>query len=408
MEAAFRTCNLALLLGAGDDAPNRTVLDWLAAEARFVLDHLERTSRNNHYLVDLVALLIASHVLPFLTPREESALHASFREVLRDQFLADGADFEASTGYHFLAMEALAAAALVNPEAAAIVQDEAAWIPRAIALMRLLLDDEGGILQIGDDDGSSCFWPLAASRVRAFQCAFCERAFGSAPSTLGATEYYPQFGLAIADRGPARIFLYGTQNRQNGKGGHAHNDKLAFALSLAGHPVFIDSGTFRYRRGRNRFRSAEAHGTLVINGREPCPLDRGAFCLPDTAMAEVKIDGPDLWTGTAMYAGARFRRRIHLLPDRVRVEDRLTDRPSSCRATSQLIVAPGLQPVCGSPGLVAIHTPNGRTVVLRSGGEVRIVPHCVCPRYDQPVRTVKIQSVWPPEAQEINWEVQWN
>lgn len=53
-------------------------------------------------------------------------------------------------------------------------------------------------------------------------------------------------------------------------GGHAHADALNFVLSISGHPVLVDSGTYNYisdPEARNMFRESSAHNCLTVNGK---------------------------------------------------------------------------------------------------------------------------------------------
>lgn len=60
-------------------------------------------------------------------------------------------------------------------------------------------------------------------------------------------------------------------NGQNGKGGHAHNDKLSFELCIDGEDIIVDPGTYVYiplPEWRNKFRSTAYHNTVIIDGKE--------------------------------------------------------------------------------------------------------------------------------------------
>jgi uncharacterized heparinase superfamily protein len=56
-----------------------------------------------------------------------------------------------------------------------------------------------------------------------------------------------------------------------GRGGHGHNDCLAFELWTDGAPLITDSGSFTYTSSyelRNAFRATAAHNTPVVDGEE--------------------------------------------------------------------------------------------------------------------------------------------
>ncbi len=56
--------------------------------------------------------------------------------------------------------------------------------------------------------------------------------------------------------------------------GHAHADIFSFELSLKGHRVIVDSGTYDYEISPTRqyCRSTKAHNTLEINGHDQCEM----------------------------------------------------------------------------------------------------------------------------------------
>lgn len=116
MAVAIRIANwllardLFLAAGATFDEPFEEVLYrsvWDHAE--FIAAHLEwyPHQRGNHYLSDVVGLLIAAAYLP-RCPSTDAWLALAVQELAGEterQFLADGAHFEASTSYHRLAAE---------------------------------------------------------------------------------------------------------------------------------------------------------------------------------------------------------------------------------------------------------------------------------------------------------------
>lgn len=52
---------------------------------------------------------------------------------------------------------------------------------------------------------------------------------------------------------------------------HGHADALAFTLSVGGHPILVDPGTYAYhteRTWRDYFRGTRAHNTVVVDGQD--------------------------------------------------------------------------------------------------------------------------------------------
>lgn len=119
------------------------------------------------------------------------------------------------------------------------------------------------------------------------------------PRTDGPFLAFPDFGLYVWNRGRFRLTLRCGPVGQNGNGGHAHSDQLSITLDVDGQAVVIDPGTGVYTpdpETRNRFRSAAAHSTIVVPGREPNDwlLGRwGLFAMKDKSRARMIWASPD-------------------------------------------------------------------------------------------------------------------
>ena len=71
-------------------------------------------------------------------------------------------------------------------------------------------------------------------------------------------------------------------NGQNGNGGHCHNDKLSFELTINNIPIIIDPGTFVYTpfpKNRNQYRSTSYHNTVCIKKSEQNRFNNNLFSL---------------------------------------------------------------------------------------------------------------------------------
>ncbi|MBD0326503.1 MAG: hypothetical protein ICV68_08725, partial [Pyrinomonadaceae bacterium] len=117
MEVALRAMNLLAVFEMLRRSPQLTearltmFLEMFEQHGEHVRRHLEFSyiATSNHYLSDIVGLLWLGVMLPELRGANEWRAFG-LRELLSEmdkQVLADGADFEASTGYHRLALELL-------------------------------------------------------------------------------------------------------------------------------------------------------------------------------------------------------------------------------------------------------------------------------------------------------------
>lgn len=82
---------------------------------------------------------------------------------------------------------------------------------------------------------------------------------------------YIDFGIYIYKNKDFYVSVSATNNGQNGRGGHAHNDKLSIELQCKGIDYLLDPGTYLYtpnEKIRNQFRSVMMHNSIIVNNQE--------------------------------------------------------------------------------------------------------------------------------------------
>lgn len=82
---------------------------------------------------------------------------------------------------------------------------------------------------------------------------------------------FPQAGVAVRSSLDAFLFVSCGSTGSSGRGGHGHNDKNSFELSIKGLDFFVDCGCPFYNSNpslRNMFRSTRMHNTLHIDSKE--------------------------------------------------------------------------------------------------------------------------------------------
>lgn len=87
----------------------------------------------------------------------------------------------------------------------------------------------------------------------------------------GEVNFFKNAGIVSVKKDTLSLIVTCGQNGQSKRGGHNHNDKLAFELNLFGHDVFVDSGCPVYTANptmRNYFRGTAAHNTIIVGKRE--------------------------------------------------------------------------------------------------------------------------------------------
>ncbi len=315
MDVAIRAANwtaaLCLAMPAAADA------DWMApalasllAHCRFIRDHLEWGEvRGNHYLCDVVGLLIAC--APFSAGEEGRAWAAWATEQLEremaHQVRPDGCDHEASISYHRLVCELF----LCGTRAAdalcpgALSSDYRERLELMLEFVGDYTRPDGLAPQIGDaDDGR--FLPLGdygadprdhrhlyaqAGRRRRGDAQQNGRRHGHAA--------YPEGGWYVMRHGELWAIVRCGDVGLGGIGAHAHNDQLSFELALGEQPLILDPGSYLYTadaKARNEFRSTRAHSTLSVGGAEQNRLREDyLFALSEETRARClrfQADGP--------------------------------------------------------------------------------------------------------------------
>jgi hypothetical protein len=434
MEIALRAVNWAWAIGTLEtwrplnaELRARTARS-LQAHARHIALHLEGSPllRGNHYLADVLGLLVLADVLP-LDPRASRWRRASRRALEREitrQVLDDGVGFEASLPYHGLALEMFLLAwhiaersgrplsrayrrrleqmlevsrAVRHPDGRSPVfgdQDSGRVLPASFerpATHDNLLDLGAALLgHARPHDGpphQEVAWTLGIEAWRALR--------GRALDMRPVRTAFPDGGLYVLRGGGAHLVARWGGVGQNGNGGHAHNDLSSYELSI-GSPVVVDSGTYVYTadlRARNAFRSARAHNVLVVDGLDMHPLPEAQpFQLPAHARFAVEewSERADRATLIGWHDGfrcpdepIRCRRRITLARDSgiVEITDEVIGRGTH-RAESLVHLAAGCRATRVGPSAVRVDGgARGVTIEFCGAGDVAVEPGEVSSQY---------------------------
>ena len=321
---------------------------------RFIRNHLEYSPKltTNHYVADLAGLFFIAVYCPFL---KESASWQKFcvdelAKEIQKQVYEDGCDFEASTSYHRLVLEMFFYCELLGKSAGIeFPQSYQDKVRKMFECSLYSIKPNGKIPQIGDNDNgrflifaqrpvlehkyllslAAIYYQDSTFKLQHFD--FDEEAFwvfglkgkeiyDTLPSRQGqlASKSFPDAGWYIMRRNNDYCFIVCGPNGQNGRGGHAHNDKLSFELMLNGEDVIVDPGTYCYTpypEWRNKFRSTGYHNTAIVNDIEQNLLSKNLFSLDcgvlvRFATLEEKSDQIIFKGSIELPGGALFAREI--------------------------------------------------------------------------------------------------
>ena len=332
MEVALRAMNLLaafelfLLAPQMDETRLADLLKMFEQHGAHIRRNLEfsHIATSNHYLADVSGLLWLGVMLPELEAASEWR-EFGLRELLREldkQTLADGADYEASTGYHRLKLE-LFLYSFVLCHLNGIQISEAHWkkLRGMIEYLRAYLRPDGRAPLIGDTDngqampilrrrgddhvyllalGAAVFqeprfkiseqkipeellWILGPQGVRDYQALRS----GDSPQS----QAFPDAGTYILRQDDLYLLLNSSDIGVNGRGSHGHNDALGIEVSACGTAFIVDPGTYLYTADlheRHLFRSTAYHSTVEIDNVEQNTIDeRAPFVMGNEARPRV-------------------------------------------------------------------------------------------------------------------------
>jgi hypothetical protein len=334
MEAALRAVNLLAVFELLRRSPQlneerlSSFLQMFDQHGAHIRRNLEfsHISTSNHYLSDVVGLLWLGIMLPELEASEEWRAFG-LRELLREmhkQVLADGADSEASTGYHRLVLE-LFLYSFILCRTNGIEIGETYWhkLRAMLDYVRAYLRPDGRAPLIGDTDSGQVlpFVPRSAddhAYVLALGAAFFKEprfkfsARDAMPEELlwvlgqeGVRDFqtlpeidedtgsraFRDAGTYIMRERDLYLLFNASGNGLMGRGSHGHNDALSLEVSACGTRFIVDPGTYVYSadlQERNLFRSVAYHSTVEVDGAEQNSTDPALpFVMGDEAHPRV-------------------------------------------------------------------------------------------------------------------------
>jgi hypothetical protein len=271
-----------------------------------IATHIERADVNgNHYLCDAVGLVFLG-VFFRSTAKGRQWLKTGrgmIEAEIFNQTSEDGVDFEKSTAYHRLVLEAfLTCGVLLSRHGERPSSDWWSRLERMIEFVDAYVKPDGGVPLIGDaDDGriqklgtqaindhryllsagaaffgradfkrsagrfaDESFWLLGPSGAAAFDAL-------NGPAPPHRSKAFPGGGFYVLRSNRAHIVVDCGEVGMHGRGVHGHNDILGFELWLDSANLLTDCGAYLYtasREWRNRFRSTAFHNVVQVDGEE--------------------------------------------------------------------------------------------------------------------------------------------
>lgn len=297
------------------------LLRILWADAKFLESRIGSSAPNNHLLADRFAAYFLQTVIPEFIEQIDTDAEIKFQAELLRQTYEDGGSFEHSSHYHEFACEMGVAylllcrrqsrspdpqisrrveallrfqAALTGPYAKPLaignatedtlfpLDNDEAWCSGALReIYRALYDANVASTPKEDPSIERAFWLLGGKIRKSDNNTGDDFLCQSFPK--GGIHVYPDMKL-----GGRLVFRSGPFLDTPIAAGHVHADLLSVYLSLGGHTILEDAGTYTYRglperwaenspNWRSYFAGPEAHNTLSISGHDPFGRINGDF-----------------------------------------------------------------------------------------------------------------------------------
>ena len=318
MEVGIRAVNIIAALEMFRGSPNisdqaiELILKILLAHGRFIRANLEFSYRttSNHYLSNLIGLYAIGVTLPELREARGWRDYSGRRLVkeMKQQVLADGVDYELSTGYHRFVLEIFSLFALLC-RTSSFDPGPAFWasLEAMFGFVRFYLKPDNKAPAIGDSDGGRLIkFKERSAADHSYLMSIGAIMFGSTFKQSSEIDeeaiwWFGREGLDSFERLPsdepdagsrafpeAQIFvqragdLYAIidcgDHGARGRGSHAHSDALSLEVFAFNRTFLCDPGTYCYtanEQQRNLFRSTAYHNTVRIDGQEISEVNEG-------------------------------------------------------------------------------------------------------------------------------------
>ena|SRR5580765_4766917 len=455
MEVALRAINLlgafALFIRAPQltDVALKEVLQTLDQHGAHIQRNLEfsHLATSNHYLADVTGLLWIGVLLPELQAATEWR-DFGLRELLSEmdkQTLSDGADYEASTGYHRLKVELYLysfvlchlngidieekywgklrsmlgyMAAYLRPDGRApLVGDSDSG--QVLPIVRHAADDHGYVLSLGAvifqeprfelpnaEVPEELLWILGESGWRDYK---------SLPDGLmPPSQSFPDAGVYFLRHDDLYLLFNAGDSGLNGRGSHGHNDALSIEVSACGVAFIVDPGTYVYTanlKERHLFRSTAYHSTVQIDGQEQNTIDEqipfviGNEAKPKSLTWETNAESDFVVAehrGYERFAPPVTHRRSIRFDKRARfwlIEDELTGAGAH-ECVFRFHFAPGLESKSRDDGIVEVwdKMSDARLLIMTSDPSVKPELEARFSSRDYGAKDVSVSACWTIEA----------
>lgn len=354
METSIRCANLINILCLCPELKNNQ--EWikrinsnLISSGIYIWNNLENRTlvNNNHYLSDLIGLLVISlyfrdntnQKIRKVTSKWLKFTQQELKAELKNQILPDGGTFEQSTSYHVYDLELVYFAYKLIMVNNIIMFDYLADYARRMYVFLKSISVDNKISFIGDNDNSHLFrfsdsYPYEQYNDTSEILRECQTSF-NLPEI--ENKRLPYSGLYCLQDSHISVFVKcGAMTKATG---HVHNDQLGYVLWYKEHQIVGDPGTYCYTSDpvtRDMFRGTSLHSVVQIEKVEQNILNR-CFNVIDkckakcTYISDNRFEGKH--SGYVKSHGCIVHRAVEVHPNLVIVCDTVDSETALSRIT---------------------------------------------------------------------------
>ena len=240
---------------------------------KYIIFNLEWTSRltSNHYLSDISGLYVALLFFDKYKLLKRWSIMQLEKEIFKQSY-SDGMNSESSTKYHRLVLELFAFPLLFSKKG--FTQKYIDRVEKMFEFIFWIRKNNGSIPIFGDNDSGLFFYYSDKQKNDLTYLDLLYRDIFKKKIDLKkyqGIKIFKESGITLYKKDKIHLAIANMPNGQNGNGGHCHNDKLSFELTIADKAVLVDPGTYVYTPlpiSRNQYRATSSHNTVSVENSE--------------------------------------------------------------------------------------------------------------------------------------------
>jgi len=241
----------------------------------FLINNIETYPfKSNHYIVDNLGIFVLS--LIFDNTRFIKKSFNNLVKSLKEQFDNNGVDFENSSNYQLLKLEAIMMVLFLRKQNRSLtsileVKDEhTKQLNNIYTFCKYLFKNDNDTFNFGDNDETKIFdiQPLKQKLEYLYQSIAPQDVDTMPSKTFGNSGYN-----FLKNEDFNVLFLRNNQKNSS----HFHNDLLSFQLNYKGEDFFVDPNTFSYNLNSEKrayYISTRRHNTCAINHQEQSKINK--------------------------------------------------------------------------------------------------------------------------------------